>query len=192
MTAATLPVRRAYAKGWWGMVVFVATEATLFGTLVGTYLYLRFQNAHWPPAQLAKPPVLTPMLLTAALVSTSIAMHVASRAVSDGRRVRAWRALAVALPVQLVYLVWQLHDFVDLIHVYRPQASAWASVLVTLLGADHAHVVVGVLLTAWFVLRLSTRLTRYRAVGVQATAFYWHAVNVITVVVLVVQVSPYL
>jgi len=60
MTAATLPVRHARAKGWWGMVVFVATEATLFGTLVGTYVYLRFHNAHWPPGQLPMPPVLTP------------------------------------------------------------------------------------------------------------------------------------
>jgi cytochrome c oxidase subunit III len=192
MTAATLPVRRAYAKGWWGMVVFVATEATLFGTLTGTYLYLRFQNAHWPPPQLPKPPVLTPTLLTAALVSTSIAMHVASRAVTDGRRATAWRALVIALAVQVVYLVWQLHDYVHTIHVYRPQSSAWASLFVTLLGADHAHVAIGVLLTAWFVLRLRTRLTRYRAVGVQSTAFYWHAVNVITLVVLGVQLSPYL
>jgi len=192
MTAATLPVHRSHAKGWWGMVVFVATEATLFGTLVGTYIYLRFQNAHWPPLPLPKPPVLTPTLLTAALVSTSVAMHIASRAVTDGRRERAWRALVVALVVQVVYLVWQLHDYVDTIHVYRPQASAWASVFATLLGADHAHVALGVLLTAWFVLRLRTRLTRYRAVGVQSTAFYWHAVNVITLVVLAVQLSPYL
>ena len=192
MTAATLPVRRAYAKGWWGMVVFVATEATLFGTLAGTYLYLRFQNAHWPPPQLPKPPVLTPTLLTAALVSTSIAMHVASRAVTEARRATAWRALVVAFAVQLVYLVWQLHDYVDLVHVYRPQASAWASVFLTLLAADHAHVALGVLLSAWFVLRLRTRLTHYRAVGMQATAFYWHAVNVITLVVLAIQLSPYL
>jgi cytochrome c oxidase subunit 3/cytochrome c oxidase subunit I+III len=192
MTAATLPVRHARAKGWWGMVVFVATEATLFGTLVGTYVYLRFHNAHWPPGQLPKPPVLTPTLLTAALLSTSVAMHVASRAASAARRQTAWRSLAVAFTVQVVYLVWQLHDYVHAIHVYRPQASAWASVYVTLLGADHAHVLVGVLLNAWFLLRIWSRLTRYRVVGVQATAFYWHAVNVITLVVLVVQLSPHL
>ncbi|MFL5928611.1 MAG: heme-copper oxidase subunit III [Gaiellaceae bacterium] len=192
MTAATLPVQHARAKGWWGMVVFVATEATLFGTLVGTYIYLRFHNAHWPPVELPNPPVLTPTLLTAALVATSIPMLVASHAVGRGRREIAWRAIVLAFAVQLFYLVWQLHDYVDAIHVYRPQDSAWASVYVTLLGADHAHVLVGVLLNAWFVLRISSRLTRYRAVGVQATAFYWHAVNVITLVVLAVQLSPYL
>jgi cytochrome c oxidase subunit 3/cytochrome c oxidase subunit I+III len=192
MTAATLPVRYARAKGWWGMVVFVATEATLFGTLVGTYVYLRFHNAHWPPQQLPKPPVLTPTLLTAALAATSIAMHIASRAAGNGQRLTAWRALAAAFTVQLVYLVWQLHDYVHAIHVYRPQASAWASVYITLLGADHAHVFVGVLLSAWFLVRIRSRLSRYRVAGVQATAFYWHAVNAITLVVLVVQLSPHL
>jgi heme/copper-type cytochrome/quinol oxidase subunit 3 len=192
MTAGTLPVRAARAKGWWGMVVFVATEATLFGTLVGTYLYLRIHNAHWPPANVPEPPVLTPTLLTAALVLTSIPMHIASRAAGDGRRATAWRATAVAFVVQLVYLVWQLHDYVDTIHVYDPQQSAWASVFVTMLAADHLHVLAGVLLSAWFVIRIRSRLTRYRIVGLQSTAFYWHAVNVITVVVLVVQLSTHL
>jgi cytochrome c oxidase subunit 3 len=192
MTAAALPVRAARAKGWWGAVVFVATEATLFGTLVGTYLYLRFQNAHWPPPNVPKPPVLTPTLLTAALLLTSIPMHIASRAAGAGRREVAWRAICIAFVVQLVYIVWQLHDYVDTIHVYDPQQSAWASVFVTMLGADHLHVLVGVLLSAWFVLRISSRLTRYRVVGLQATVFYWHAVNAITLVVLVVQLSTHL
>jgi heme/copper-type cytochrome/quinol oxidase subunit 3 len=62
-------------------------------------------------------------------------------------------------------------------------------VFVTLLGADHLHVLAGVLFSAWFVLRIQSRLTRSRIVGLQGTAFYWHAVNVITAVVLVVQLS---
>jgi heme/copper-type cytochrome/quinol oxidase subunit 3 len=189
MTATTLPVRAARPKGWWGAVVFVATEATLFGTLVGTYVYLRLHNAHWPPPDVSKPPLLTPALLTGALLLTSIPLHIASRAAGSGRRETAWRATAVAFVVQLVYIVWQLHDYVHTIHVYDPQQSAWASAFVTLLGADHLHVLAGVVLSAWFVLRISSRLTRYRIVGLQATVFYWHAVNVITLVVLLVQAS---
>jgi cytochrome c oxidase subunit 3/cytochrome c oxidase subunit I+III len=192
VSAATLPVRAARPKGWWGMVAFVATEATLFGTLVGTYIYLRLQNAHWPPPNVAKPPLLTPTLLTAALVLTSIPMHIASRAAGEARQRTAWRATALAFVVQLVYLVWQLHDYLHTIDVYDPQGSAWASVFVTLLGADHLHVLAGVLLSAWFVVRIRARLTRYRIVGLQSTAFYWHAVNVITLVVLAVQLSTHL
>ena len=40
------PARLARPNGWWGMAIFVATEATLFGTLIGTYFYLRFNNLH--------------------------------------------------------------------------------------------------------------------------------------------------
>jgi cytochrome c oxidase subunit III len=192
MTAATLPVRAAREKGWWGMVVFIAAESTLFGTLVGTYIYLRIENVHWPPPNVPKTPVLTPTLLTASLLLTSIPMHIASRAGGSGRRETAWRATALAFVVQLVYLIWQLHDYVLTVHTYDPRQSAWASVYVTLLGADHVHVLAGVLMSAWFVLRIWSRLTRYRIVGLQTTAFYWHAVNTITLVVLVVQLSTHL
>ena len=38
--------------------------------------------------------------------------------------------------------------------------------------------------------QLARGLTRYRAVGVQATAFYWHFVNTLAIAVLAVQLSP--
>ncbi|MGH3026165.1 MAG: cbb3-type cytochrome c oxidase subunit I, partial [Gaiellaceae bacterium] len=47
--------RLARPNGWWGMAIFVASEATLFGTIVGTYVYLSLQNPHWPPAGVAEP-----------------------------------------------------------------------------------------------------------------------------------------
>ncbi|MEA2460241.1 MAG: hypothetical protein QOH90_418, partial [Actinomycetota bacterium] len=31
------------AAGWWGMVFFIATEATLFALLFASYFYLRFK-----------------------------------------------------------------------------------------------------------------------------------------------------
>ena len=44
----------------------------------------------------------------------------------------------------------------------------------------------------WLLVRIASRLTRYRVVAVQSIVFYWHAVNVITIVVLVVQLSAHL
>ena len=47
--AATWPRRRAQPNGWWGMALFLCAEATLFGTLIGTYFYLDFGSHRWPP-----------------------------------------------------------------------------------------------------------------------------------------------
>jgi heme/copper-type cytochrome/quinol oxidase subunit 3 len=190
--ATTYDLGSARSNGWWGMVVFVFGETTLFLMLFATYFYLRLQSTHWPPRGVDKPPVLVPVLLTAALVATSFAMQ---RAWSNGRllrRARAWTWLAVAGVVQAAYLIWQVHDFVAATHEEPPSHSAYASIHLTMLAVDHLHVFLGVLLTAWLLIRLATRITPYRLRGLQAITFYWHAVNAITLAVLLVGLSPYL
>jgi len=189
--ATTYDVGTARPNGWWGMVIFVAGETTLFLMLFASYFYLRLQSHHWPPPGVAKPAVLVPVVLTAALVATSFAMQRAWRAGRALRRGAAWGSLAVAGAVQAAYLVWQVHDFVDLCGTEPPSHSAYASIHITLLALDHAHVLLGVLLTAWLLARLSTRITPYRLRLLHAVTFYWHAVNAITVAVLLVTLSPY-
>lgn len=192
MTAATYTTGRARPNGWWGVVIFVMGEATLFLMLFASYFYLRLQVTHWPPRGIEKPPVLTPALLTAALVATSAAMQLAWRWGRSGERARAWWALAAAGAVQGGYLIWQLHDFVLDAHREPPSDTAYSSIRLTMLAIDHAHVALGVLLTGWLLARLATRITPYRLRGLQAITFYWHAVNVLTVLVLAVDLSPYL
>src|ERR671936_3065450 len=69
--------RRARPNGWWGMAVFVATEATLFGTIFGSYFYLRFQALHWPPPGIDDPKLTLPLVLTGVLVATSAPVQLA-------------------------------------------------------------------------------------------------------------------
>jgi heme/copper-type cytochrome/quinol oxidase subunit 3 len=190
MSSVPYAQRVAKPNGWWGMVVFVATEATLFGTLIGSYYDLRFRTPHWPPPGVPDPKVTVPLVLLAVLVSTSVPVQLASIFARTGRRTATQLALLVALVLQSGYLAMQIHLYVDDLHKFSPQATAYGSIYFTMVGAHHAHVVVGILLEAWLFLRLFFGNTVYRAVGVQATAFYWHAVNVLAVAVTIVQLSP--
>jgi cytochrome c oxidase subunit 3 len=192
VTASTYDIGSARSNGWWGMVIFVIGETTLFLMLFASYFYLRLQSTHWPPQHVPKPPVLTPSLLTAALVLTSFGMQRAWRAAQELDRGRAWGWLVASGAVQVTYLAWQMHDYVLGVHETPPSHSAYASITYTILAIDHVHVLLGILLTAWMVLRLLTRLTPYRLRGLQAITFYWHAVNAITVAVLLVTISPHL
>jgi cytochrome c oxidase subunit III len=172
------------------MVVFVATEATLFATLIGSYYDLRFKTPQWPPAGVPDPKVALPLILLAVLVATSIPVHLASVFARRGLAGPSVLALLVALVLQSGYLALQIHLYVDDLHKFTPQGSAYGSIYFTMVGAHHAHVVVGILLEVWLLLRLLLGTTAYRAVGLHATAFYWHAVNVLAIAVTIVQLSP--
>jgi heme/copper-type cytochrome/quinol oxidase subunit 3 len=182
--------REAKPNGWWGMALFVGTEATLFGTLIGSYFYLRFNYVHWPPPGVPEPKVALPLILTAALVATALPVHAAVEAARDARRVRAWWLIALALLVQTGYFAMQVHLLAEDIPKVDPQASSYGSIYVTLVGAGHAHVFVGLLLDVWLLARLATGLTNYRLVGLRVIAFYWYFVYAASVAVVLTQISP--
>lgn len=170
-------------SAWWGMLLLVATEGTLFVVLIATYFYLRFRAVDWPPRGVEAPAVLVPAILTAVLVATSVPMALAARAVRAGRPGAARASLAVALLVGAGYLAMQVHEFTRELERTPPTGSAYASIHHVLLGGHHAHVAIGLLLNGYLLLRLRGGLTRYRGDGVLAAALYWHFVNVLAVAV---------
>jgi cytochrome c oxidase subunit III len=174
---------------WWGMMIFVASEATLFGAFVGTYFYLRFKTPAWPPDGIPEPKALVPLILVACLVATSVPMQLAAQAAQAGRLAATRLLILAALVVQSGYLSYAVHDFRDQLHTFEITRDAYSSIYYTLLGADHAHVFVGVLFDLWLLWKLARGLTTYRANAVQAVAWYWHAVNLITVVVILTLLS---
>ena len=190
MSAVSYTPRQAKPNGWWGMVVFVATEVTLFATMIGSYFDLRFKTPYWPPPGVPDPKLTLPLILMGALVATSVPVQLGSNLAQRGRARAAQLALGVAIAVQVAYFALQIYLFADDLSKFSPHDSAYGSIYFTLLGTHHLHVLVGILLEAWLVLRLATGVTRYRAVGFQAVAFYWHAVNVLAVAVTLVQLSP--
>jgi heme/copper-type cytochrome/quinol oxidase subunit 3 len=188
--AAVAHRRRTAPNGVWGMLLLAATEATLFGTLLATYFYLRFRSAQWPPPGIEAPSVALPLALTAVLVATTVPMALAALAARAGRRGRCWALVALAFALQAGYLAWQIVLYLDDLDKFSPADTAYGSIYFTLLGVHHAHVAVGLLLSVWVLGRLATGLTNYRVVTVYAVALYWAFVNFLAILVVAAQVSP--
>jgi heme/copper-type cytochrome/quinol oxidase subunit 3 len=182
--------RVAKPNGWWGMAIFVASEATLFGTFFGTYFYLRFENLHWPPPGTPEPKVVVPLVLAGVLATTSLPMQLSYFAARGRRLGAAWALLAVAFLVQCGYFAFELHDLLGQLAVSQPSDNAYSSIYYLLLGADHAHVFLGILIDLFLLLKLATGITAYRLVGLGAGVFYWHTVNLITLLVTGCLLSP--
>jgi cytochrome c oxidase subunit 3 len=177
-------------NGWWGMLLLLATEAALFGTLIATYFYLRFQTQGWPPGAIEPPALTKPLAFTAILVFTSVPMWVAVHAARAGRRGLLWANLLAALVIGGLYL-WLQSDLLRAsAGQFTPRTDAYGSIYYTLQVAHAAHVFVGLLLNAWLLATVWRRVTVYRLSGVQAIALYWHFVNLLAVVVVLTIVSP--
>jgi heme/copper-type cytochrome/quinol oxidase subunit 3 len=172
------------------MALFVATEATLFGTLIASYFYLRFKHPGWPLGGIEPPKVALPLALTGALVLSAIPTYLASRAASAGRAGAILRWIAIALAVQVGYLAVQIVLFSDDLSKFGPRDNAYGSIYFTLLAAHHLHVLVGILLSGWIAVRVARGLTNYRLIGVRAIAWYWYFVAALGVAVTLTQLSP--
>jgi len=184
-------LQRGRPLGWWGMLMLVATEAVLFGSMIASYFYLRFRTPQWPPVGVPEPKVLYPVLLTVVLVLSSLPAAVASRSARRGRPGQAAWGLVATLALASVYAAGTSVLVVRAWHHAGAQRDAYDSLFLTLQGAHVAHVAVGVLINLFLVGKLSRgRLTRYRANGIWAMSLYWHFVNVLAVGVLLTTISP--
>jgi heme/copper-type cytochrome/quinol oxidase subunit 3 len=190
MSAVLTPRRGSLPNGIWGIVLVIATEGAFLGCLMASYFYLATRVVTWPPTGVPEPRVLVPVLLTFGLVATSVPMFLAAAQAKRHRVRAAWFLILAALLVQSAYLGIQVHFFLSDLDVFSPSASAYGSAYFTLLGAHHAHVVVGILLDLWLLARLLGGLTPYRVNAVRVVSWYWHFVNVLGVLVTLTVISP--
>jgi heme/copper-type cytochrome/quinol oxidase subunit 3 len=173
---AVAPAHTARPNGWYGMLLLIATEATIFGALIATYAYLRFNTVAWPPRGVAVPAATAPVILALVLLLTAAPLFVAVRIAAAGRRGPAIAMLAGAASVQAVYLAIQIHLYADQLTTLHPDANAYASIYYTLLAVHHAHVAVGLLLELWIIARLAVGWTPYRQTSLSIIALYWYFV----------------
>jgi cytochrome c oxidase subunit I+III len=182
--AVDSPARERFPLGWWGAAMLIATEAALFGMMVGAYFYLRFKAPSWPPHGIPEPKLLVPLVLLGVLLVSTVPMWRAAHSATPKR----W--LLLALLLQAGYFAMEVHQFAGDLNDFTPQEHAYGSLYYTLLGADHAHVAVGLLLDVWLLGKLLGGMTRYRANALRAISFYWYGVAVLTLIVTLTVLSP--
>ncbi|MFI6231229.1 heme-copper oxidase subunit III [Micromonospora echinospora] len=187
-----LPVGRS--TGWWGMVMFVVTEATLFACLLGSYYYLRFQyGGQWPPPGIEPPELLLPLVMTAVLVPSSLPVIWAERGIRKGQRWRLRSGLAATLLLGVTFLALQAIEYTDKLRHFTITTDAYGSLFYVVTGFHGLHVAVGLTMITWLLVA-SLRggsFGAHRHDRVRNAAIYWHFVDAVWVVILfTVYLSP--
>jgi cytochrome c oxidase subunit 3 len=181
---ATLP-RAGRPTGWWGMVMLITTEATLFALLLFSYFFLRAQTPEWPPAGVEPPDLGLIWLMTGLLLFSSAPMHDADRAIRAGRLGRMRLGLALTFALGGTFLGLQGVEYAATIKEFVPQTNAYGSLFFTITGFHGLHVFVGLFMNAVIQLRSwRGHLDAERHLPVQLTAMYWHFVDAVWVAIL--------
>src|SRR5690349_7164385 len=101
-----LGVRKVRAPGFWGMMLLIATEASLFGYLLFSYFYLgSMATGPWPPDGPQSLKLVLPN--TAILLVSSGAMYWAERGIKRGDTTRLRIGLVITLVLGIGFLVIQ-------------------------------------------------------------------------------------
>jgi cytochrome c oxidase subunit 3 len=191
--AAELPSGRS--TGWWGMALFVTTEAALFACLIASYFYLRFKSTpQWPLGGIEPPEVRTPLIMSVLLFSSSAPMALADRAVRRGRIRRLRLGLAVTLLLGLGFLGLQVYEYQVKLQEFTPATNVYGSLFYAITGFHGFHVAVGLLMISFvLVAALRGRISAERQLPVQVTAIYWHFVDAVWAAILLsIYLSPHL
>jgi cytochrome c oxidase subunit III len=194
MTAAILPGahKPQGSTAWLGMACVCATEATLFACLITAYFYLGMRNAHWPPPGIEAPELKVPLLMTAALLLSSVTMAWAERGISHDRPRRLVTGLIATMALGLIFIGLFVHEYAGEFTHMLPQTHAYASLFYLITSLHFLHVSFGLLIIGYTTARaIRGHFNADARVAVATTALYWHFVDAVWLTILVtIYLSP--
>ena len=166
---------------YFGLVLFLISEAFLFGALFWTYYYLRASNPVWPPDGV-QVDIVFASINTFILLFSSGVIWWAGRSIRQGNKNGLVWGLTITMILGLIFLGITILEWTQ--ESFRPWTSAYGSIFYTLTGFHALHVFGGVLLLAALLTRtLKNRITSTNFRAVEVGSLYWHYVDVIWIIV---------
>ena len=165
------------ASGWWGMLMLVATEASLFAYLLFSYYYFALESGRgFLPAELPSFRLSGPA--TVILVLSSVAVWFGERNAHKANRWRAVAGLLVGTVLGAIFVGIQVLEWME--KPFGIDSDPYGSLYFTITGFHMAHVVGGLLMLAPVTLWTGIGyFDRRRLVPVTVAALYWHFVDVV-------------
>jgi cytochrome c oxidase subunit I+III len=176
----------------WAMALVVVIVATVVGTLVYSYYYLRLGVAAWPPDDIPPPNLLLPAIATALLLLSSGAVQWAVIGARAGRVGRLKLGLAAGAALGAGHAALLAADLLGL--PYTWQTNAYGSLVYAITGFAILNAGIAVAMSALVqVWAWQGYVDARRPAAVENLALYWHAGLVAMGVIMVatLALAPY-
>jgi cytochrome c oxidase subunit III len=171
-----------------GIILFIVSEAVMFGAFFAQYFYNRILSDSWP-TRAGLPPDFDrvsafplPVILTVFLVASGFTAHFAQSAIrrDDRDAFQGWLIVTILLGVG--FLSGQAYEYTNLIlnEGFSISSGIYGTVFFSLTGLHGIHVTVGVLVLIGVLVRAFMGHFSSRShFGVEGTVLYWHFVDVV-------------
>jgi cytochrome c oxidase subunit 3 len=176
------------SNAWLGMVLFIVSEAVMFGAFFAQYFYNRILSDGWPtraglPPEFDRVPAFPlPVVLTVVLVASGFSAHWAQNAIrrNDRDAFQGWLIVTILLGV--AFLAGQTYEYTNLIlnEHFSISSGIYGTVFFSLTGLHGLHVTAGVVvLTGVLIRAFMGHFSARSHFGVEGAVLYWHFVDVV-------------
>jgi cytochrome c oxidase subunit 3 len=171
-----------------GIVLFIVSEAVMFGAFFAQYFYERILSTGWPtraglpPGFDRVPAFPLPVILTVVLVASGFTAHFAQNAIrrDDRDAFQGWLIVTILLGVS--FLGGQAYEYTNLIvnEGFNITSGIYGTIFFSITGLHGIHVTIGVLVLIGVLIRafMGHFLSRSHF-GVEGTVLYWHFVDAV-------------
>ena len=163
-----------------GTWVLVASETLLFSAVIGAYLFLRVRTPDWPASYLVHD-VRIGFINTVILLTSSLAIALATAYIKRGSRGEALKALAATFLLGLTFIVIKAYEWMELAaEGFVLGENLVASVYYVATGLHAAHVLAGLIVILYVIVKLAKqRYSAEKHIGIESAGIYWHFVDIV-------------
>ncbi|MBW4625952.1 MAG: cytochrome c oxidase subunit 3 [Brasilonema octagenarum HA4186-MV1] len=164
-----------------GFPIFLLSESIIFVSFFVTYALLRWKNSTWFPPGVSGLDIPRAAINTVILVSSSIVLYFAERAIARHKLVKFRRLWLLTAALGVIFLIGQVIEWRDM--PFGLDAGLAGATFYLLTGFHGMHVFTGVVLLLYMYGR-SLVPGNYNAghQGVSAVSLFWHFVDVIWII----------
>lgn len=174
-----------------GWILFIASETMFFAAFFGFLFYTRFRSATWPPEGVPLPihDLTLPAIMTVLLVTSGLTYTFAEWSLMARKRAAMIVGLVLTVALGAVFLGIQYYEWAH--SPLKITDGLLGSAFFMLTGFHGLHVIVGVLFILVNLIRaLMGHFTPQRHFALQAAGWYWHFVDVVWIILVVVLYLP--
>ena len=164
-----------------GMIIFLASWAMMFGALFYSYALLRIHSPVWPPEGVLDLPIMLPMLNTAVLLGSSLALQRGIDHMRDKQPAQLLRWLLVTIALGLGFVGLQGLVSFQLWHDgLLPSSGGYGSIFYFLTAFHGLHVLVGLAFLCSLLpgARRQAYTLRHH-LPVRIVSMFWHFVDTV-------------